>query len=229
MKPSVNDDVFPATCLTMLERLISAGDRASRLGAANHVMAVYAHPLKVYFLGSTFRSIGDADDHVRGFFADRLTRETFLSDWLASHRQLRYWLITGFKYYLLEQLRQRKSAKEMVKLEADIEITSRDAENAYHRQAALVMVRQAMRMAEETCRLEGFEQHWQVFVRHHIDNRSYEQLRDELGINQRKFVAMARTARNKLKSALRELVAWKGADEHDIDREIHLLMEVISQ
>ena len=52
-------------------------------------------------------------------------------------------------------------------------------------------------------------------------------MQDELGIDRKRFNVMARTAGNKLKAALRELLSWKDASEQDIDGEIRALMEVI--
>jgi DNA-directed RNA polymerase specialized sigma24 family protein len=218
------NNVFPATQYTLIGRMLNDRDR---LSACKHVMSVYAEPLRVYFLGSSFRSLGEPDDIVEGFFASRLSRDAFLNDWQTSSRQLRFWLMTAFKHYLFEQVRALKNERQRATLQAEVESPCDRSEHEFHRETALALVREAMRMAEETCCECGFEDHWRVFVRHHVDGRSYEQLHDELGIDQKKFTAMARTAGNKLKAALRELIAWNDASEEDIDREIISLMEVI--
>ena len=42
---------------------------------------------------------------------DRLERDGYLARWLQSGRPLRYWLIVGFKHFLLEESRRRKRSK----------------------------------------------------------------------------------------------------------------------
>jgi DNA-directed RNA polymerase specialized sigma24 family protein len=223
----VSNDAFPATQYTLIGRMLGDHDRGA-LEAARHVMTAYAGPLKVYYIGSSFRSLGEADDVVQGFFASRLARDNFLTDWMTSRRQLRYWLMTAFKHYLFEQVRGVKTDRERSAPLVEINIPcDEDDEQQFHREAALTMVREAMRIAEEACRESGQEDHWRVFVRHHVDGRSYEQLQEELGIDRKKFNVMARTAGNKLRAALRELLSWRGASEEDIDTEIQALMEVI--
>ena len=74
MKETRTRDVFPVTQRTWLGRALVRGHEG--LSEANHhIMDVYAQPLKVYYLGSSFRTLGEPDDVVQGFFADRLARE----------------------------------------------------------------------------------------------------------------------------------------------------------
>jgi DNA-directed RNA polymerase specialized sigma24 family protein len=217
--PPPAPDAFPATQYTLIGRLLGDRERGM-IAAAQHVMTVYAGPLKVYYTGSSFRTLGDADDIVQGFFASRLSRENFMHDWLNSRRQLRFWLMTAFKHFLFEQARARKCDRERMASDEGIDVRCDQDDE-------LTLVRQAMQSAEEACRAAGQEDHWRVFVRHHVDGRSYEQLQDELGIDRKRFNVMARTAGNKLKSALRDLLAWPDASEEDIDAELRDLMEVI--
>ena len=53
-----------------------AGGCASAVN--RHIMDVYARPLKIYYMGTSDRWLGEADDIIQGFFADRLAREDFL-------------------------------------------------------------------------------------------------------------------------------------------------------
>ena len=86
-------NIFPATSATWLESQVRCADEPARERARRHVMAVYFHPLVVYVKGSSYRGIGDADDLVAGFFADRLERGDYLEKWLVSGAPLRAWLM----------------------------------------------------------------------------------------------------------------------------------------
>ena len=120
-------------------------------------MSVYKEPLRVYLRGSSFRDLGDADELVEGFFADRLERERFLMDWVRSGRRFRFWVIRAFKNYLREQVRAAQRWKEMPQ-------RARDAaerhpvvgpEARFHREAALALVREALRLAHDDGRAAG--------------------------------------------------------------------------
>lgn len=222
-----SNDAFPATQYTLIREMMGGNDRGA-LEAARHVMLAYAGPLKVYYIGSSFRTLGEAEDMVQGFFASRLSRDQFLHEWLASRKKLRYWLMTAFKHYLFEQIRNTRTERQRETPQSEMEFTAGDDdERQFHREAALALVREAMRVAEDTCRASGQEDHWRVFVRHHVDGRSYEQLQEEMGIDRKRFNVMARTAGNKLKATLRDLLAWKDSSEVEIDAEIQELMQVI--
>jgi len=225
--PPTPNDVFPSTQYTLIDRLLQDGDEG-RLKAAGHVMSVYLEPLRVYYLGSSFRTLGEGEDLVQGFFADRLSREGFLNEWLMGNRQLRYWLITAFRHFLFEHIRQVKKHRGSEMPESAVLTDDCPAaEDEFHRSVALGMIRQAMELAEKNCIDGGLGEHWRVFVRHHVDGRSYEELQSEFGLDEKRFKVMARTAGNKFKAALRDLVRWRGASEEDVDVEIRNLMEII--
>ncbi|MHC5005518.1 MAG: hypothetical protein ACYTJ0_20640, partial [Planctomycetota bacterium] len=64
-------------------RMLDGGE-PGRLAAGRHVMSVYAQPLQAYLQGSSFRTLGDPEEVVQSFFADRLSRDGFLDDWWRS-------------------------------------------------------------------------------------------------------------------------------------------------
>lgn len=211
---------------TWLGRAIVAGSEG--LSEANHhIMEVYAHPLKVYYLGSSFRSLGEPDDVVQGFFADRLGREGFLGKWIESDRPLRYWLIVGFKHFLFERSRELKRGARAQALPDDVGAGAEGPENHFHREAALAIAGEAMRQAHDECERRGQEDHWNIFVRHYVDGMGYEAVGEEFGVTHRRAAVMARTASNRFRAALRELVSWRGAAADDVDAEIRSLLETI--
>ncbi|MHC4211203.1 MAG: hypothetical protein ACYSWT_15980 [Planctomycetota bacterium] len=230
MTPSNPDrherDAFPTTQVTWLGRALLAGE-SGQGEAAQHVMSVYAHPLHVYLKGSSFRDLGEPDEIVDGFFASRLSRNHYLLDWLASGRQLRYWLLTGFRHYLYEQIeaqRRHQRPREAGPPEPPLE-----AEQAFHREAALAIVREAYRRAEAACTAAEQSDHWRVFREHHVRERAYGPIAQELGIDERRTAVMARTAAGKFRRALRELVSWPKAVADEVDQELRDLMEAVQR
>lgn len=220
-------DAFPSTQRTWLADRLMEGD-AGLAHARRHVMDVYAHPLSVYFKGSSFRWLGEPDDLVRGYFADRLSREEYLEKWVNSGRQLRFWLIVGFKHYLLESARAKARAERasLGQLESEVSGDS-GPEDAFHRESARAIAGEAIRIASDACLQSGQSEHWIVFMRHHLEGRGYGEIAQELGMTPERAAVMARTAANKYRAALRELVAWPGATKEEVDDEIQSLLEAI--
>ena len=87
----MKQDAFPQTLRTWIGARLVDG-HAGRADVNRHLMTVYLRPLKIYFMGTSERWLGEPDDVVSGFFADRLARENFLDDWIASGVSLRRWL-----------------------------------------------------------------------------------------------------------------------------------------
>lgn len=212
-------DAFPSTDHTWLGRALVEGERG-RLAAGEHVMRVYAEPLRIYLRGSSFRALGDEDELVHAFFASRLSKPDYLNDWLISGRPLRRWLIVGFRHHLLETIRERERARRRPEAPGH----SEPAERAFHRESALAIVREALRVAQQRCRDDDLDEHWRVFLDHHLHGRPY----DALGADPRRAAVMARTCANRFRAALRELVGWPGASDAQVDEELASLMQEIA-
>jgi DNA-directed RNA polymerase specialized sigma24 family protein len=222
--------VFATTRYTMLGEWLERGEDG-RIEASNHIMQTYERPLQVYYLGSSFaQDLGDAADIVRGFFADRLSKPGFLHGWLRGRKRLRYWLMTAFKHYLYEQRNSKSHKKNQMQSLVAIDDNADEAnspERAFHREVALAIVRQALDRARATCCDDGLDVHWEAMQRHHLDGRSFSELSKEFGVDTGRLRVMARTAGNRFRRCLREELAWPGARQEDIDREIRSLMEVL--
>ena len=67
-------DVFPETIQTWIGEQQGRGSEG-RAAINHHVMSVYAWPLTVYFQGCSDRWLGEPDEVIQGFFANRLARE----------------------------------------------------------------------------------------------------------------------------------------------------------
>lgn len=221
-------DVFPATRRTwLIERLGTGGMGLSE--ANRHVMAVYLQPLRVYFMGSSFSWLGEPDELVQSFLADRLERDGYLARWLQSGRPLRYWLIVGFKHFLLEESRRRKRSKS-APLPADAPGTNAcDPERAFTFECGRSIVAQALAAAESECRDSDLGDHWRIFLRHHLDGHDYSTISVEMGVEPQRAAVMARTAANRFRSSLRAILAWPGATREEIDDEIRTLLEAPSR
>lgn len=224
--PIAHSDVFPSTMSTWLAGRVRDGESGVR-DAGRHVMDVYAHPLRVYLLGSGFRTLGDPDELVNGFFADRLSRPNFLQRWIESRRPLRYWLIVGFKHFLYEHARRLRRA-DFDELSGSISGDEESASRIFDREVARAVVNEAMKRAEGECRQAGLDRHWAVFRRHFLDGRPFAAVGAEFDVAAERAAVMARTAAHRFKRALRDLVSWDGASDEQVDQEITHLMESLS-
>lgn len=208
--------------MSWIDRRLGEGDQGR--GEVNrHVMATYGWPLKVYFLGTRDRWVGEPDEVINGFFADRLSRPAFFHDWRKSGLKLRHWLINAFCFYLRELKRSRMRAQPDASPPADLPVSAAETK-AYDRAFIASVVRQALLAAGAACEREGKAVHWQVFMSHFCQGRPYDQFVGDLGVDAARAVVMARTARKRFQSALRDLVAHDAADA-DVDAEIRSLLE----
>ena len=214
-------DVFPHTQLTWLSSQLDDGV-AGLSKAREHVMEVYREPLMIYVKGSSFRSLGDAEELVQGFFADRLGREDYLAEWLSSGRPLRRWLLVGLKYYLKEQIRAKKRGGASLEFDPDDDDMDHPS-RIYNEASGRQIVARAMLQAEEDLRERGFGEHWEVFVAHHIQERSFQSIGAEHKVDEKRAAVMSRTAARRFRAVLRELVSWPGASDEELDSEIRAL------
>ncbi|MCH2132474.1 MAG: hypothetical protein MK116_01865 [Phycisphaerales bacterium] len=213
-------EAFPATQMTWINERLDAGDQGRR-EVATHLMDVYAEPLRIYLLGSSFRNAGEPEELINGFFANRLSRDDYLEGWRASDKRLRRWLINGLIFYIKEEFRRRKKTGTAIsdEMEADLQDPA-DQYRAFDQAWAASIVRRAMSEAAEVCKKEGLEAHWDIFVRHHVQQQAYAICCKEHGVDAARAAVMARTASSRFREAVRSQVALDGADETTIDEEL---------
>lgn len=231
MQRKPQQDIFPTTDRSWIVAQLDQG--ANGPAETNqHIMSVYAEPLKAYYNGSSFHGLGDADELVAGFFADRLGRSDYLDKWQQSGRKLRHWLIVGFRYFLMER---RASRKLPIDSDLSSEFNSQhstgiadseadDPEEAFHREVARSLVLQAIASTEDRCIADGLAVHWRAWVRHVVDGCTYVALADELGHSAMRLKVMARTVSHRFRQAMREQIAWPGAEPQQLDEEIQELI-----
>lgn len=216
-------DIFPTTKRTWIDLALDRGPRG-RLDVNAHVMETYEWPLRVYYLGTNLRWLGEPEDVVGGFFADRLARADFLANWRTSGMRLRRWLMNGFSYYLLEVRRARRREAPAADVEEPATFSG-DPSAAVDRAAVVAFVRQAMELTAQRCAAGGMEAHWRVFLRHHHDGIPFREIAPEFGVDLARAAVMARTAARKFQAALREVLGQDGVAADRIDEEIQSLLE----
>ena len=191
-------------------------------------MNVYAHPLRVYFLGSSLRSLGDPDDMVDGFFASRLDREGYFDQWRESGLRLRRWLMNGFLFFLREEIRrQRRDGKSSLGQEPVMPAGS-GPDDDFDRAWAMAMVRDAWTDAAKSCEADGLGDHWRLFIRHHVDGLAYKEFVHEFDVTPSQAAVMVRTATGRFKKAVRHRILMDGVLEADVDEELQRLMEIMA-
>ncbi len=216
-------DVFPTTQGTWIERTLR--DAGGRHAVNRYIMETYAWPLKVYYLGTNSRWLGEPDDVIGGFFADRLARDHFFEKWQESGMRLRRWLINALCYYLLELMKVSRSPRPAGDMD-DAEVRyCGDASAAMDRAAAVAFVRRAIIQAGDTCANEGLEAHWQVFLDHHLHGTPFRAIAARIGVDPFRAAVMSRTARRKFRAALRQVLIQDGVGPGEIDCEIRSLLE----
>lgn len=221
-------NVFPDTMNTWIGRELGQGD-AGRLSVSAHVMATYAWPLTVYYRGTNSTWLGEADDVVAGFFADRLGRPDFLARWHASGMPLRRWLMNAFCFYLKELRRERIRNRPSGADPAEEVSFDGDPDREVDRAAVVAFVRRAIEETREACRADGLEAHLDLFLRHHVDEIGYAALADEFGTTPERAAVMARTAGRRFERALRQILERDGAAPDGLDVEIRGLIEAAEQ
>ena len=217
-------DVFPPTQKTWIQRKGDEGD-TGRAEINHHIMSIYSFPLRVYFQGTSDRQLGEPDEVINGFFENRLSRPDFLAGWFKTDMRLRRWLINAFCYYLLELRRERRKANKFNSLEDQVVEPGREETRRIDHAFVVSLVRQAMAEAEAACRAKKLEAHWNLFVAHTLQGRSYADLAGEFKVTAGRAAVMNRTAEQHLKVAVRLLLERDGVALESIDQEIHSLLE----
>ena len=225
--PLVPEDAFPPTLNTWLRQKLEEGE-AGRTEINRHLMAVYSWPLQVYFRGSSERWLGEAEDLVQGFFADRLARKDFLDAWQESGLRLRRWLMNAFCFYLKEVRRRRRKESREEDLPDDREAVFESPEVEIDRAFAVALVRRALDETRHLCESRGLGEHWEVFHLHYYQGLPYSDIIGKLGMEQVRASTMARTVAGKFRTTLREMISRDGAQESEINSELECLLQAAS-
>ena len=195
-------DHFPSTHATWLDAQLTIADRAggdpaaaARRAVQQHLMQRYHAPLRAYVRGGSLRELGDAEELVAGFFADRVGAEDFLAGWRGSGMSLRRWLMNGISFYgrgvlrdrmrdRLRQLDERASDASSTAAGHTLDqlLDDRDAARAFEESWALEVLNAAHAQVHADLDAAGKLDEYDVFRRHVIDGVDYGVIGGQLGL-----------------------------------------------
>lgn len=216
-------DIFDPTPRSEMLAMLN-GDRPEELG--RFLMETYARPLSLYLSATSYRQLGGCDDLVAGFFASRLSRREWIEHWAESGLRLRRWLVNGMLLYMKEELRRRSRDRVA---EACDESASPWVDRLFERAYAKEVVRLACEQAAASCDAEGMSLHWSLFLRHHVEGRSFAALAAEEETSEGRVTGLVRTAAGRFRSAVARLLVRDGANREELDLEIAQLLEGLSE
>lgn len=243
-------DHFPSTHATWLDAqltLADDGDGASavaqdaRRALRQHVMARYHQPLRAYVKGSSLRELGEADDLVAGFFADRVGSPSFLSEWRASGMPLRRWLMNGIGYYgrgvLRDRMRDRlrqadagvrdPSATTIDASPLDLIPDNREAEQDFDEAWALEILNAAHERVHADLDAAGRLDEYEVFRRHVIDGVEYAVIGADLGLTRQQCANCVRRVSDRVREALRDVLRAEGIPGSELDGELSRIRRLL--
>jgi hypothetical protein len=188
--------------------------------ADRHLAALYARPLRVFLLGTAFRTLGDPEELVKSFLDDLSAREDSFHASKSGAGRVRHWLGREFEAYLRTRA---TAAGHAVKAPAAPHAGADSPAKALDRAFAIELVRTALALARDACVQSGEGLAWEVFVRHAYEGRSYASMAD-LGLKSEKAASLLKTAEKSFRAVVRELLRRDGAPEDEIDADIHELL-----
>ena len=232
-------DHFPSTHatwidaqLTIAERSRAAGDPAGETNAVaalrRHLMERYHGALRAYVRGSSMRAVGDADELVAGFFAERVGDPDFLRGWRASGKPLRRWMMNGISFWARGVARDRGRELGRSGGAAGPEpIDERDAVRAFDAEWALSMVNTAHARVHADLDAEGRLDEHAIFRRHVVHGERYESIAAELGVSRQDCANAVRRVGARVRDALREALVDDGVPPADVEEAVLEVMRIV--
>jgi DNA-directed RNA polymerase specialized sigma24 family protein len=247
-------DHFPSTHATWIDAQLTIAERAgahtddgrsAQRALQQHLMQRYHLPLRAYVRGSSMRQLGDADDLVAGFFADRVGAPGFLADWRGSGMPLRRWLMNGISFYARGVMRDRARDR-MRQFEdggagisggagdlsthaggEDRLVDDRDAARAFEEAWALEVLNAAHELVHADLAERGKLAEYDVFRRHVIDGVEYAVIGTDLGLTRQQCANMVRRVSDRIREALREVVRGEGVPAEEVERTVREVEELL--
>ncbi len=226
-------DLFPRTESGYLLEAVQGGD--GRL-AARFVMRVYLRPLAGYFSAMRFSRMGQPDDIVAGFFADRLGRPDWISKWFEERERsgMRFsrWLLTSFGHYLYEEARRRKRDGRVPSMdpatiaESELLVAPEQGEGArvLERARAESILAEAIARARDADAAQPLDASLAIFEEHFLKDRPYADIAEDRGLDIARAKVAARTGGRRLRAYLLQVLLDEGIEKADLDDEIGRLM-----
>jgi hypothetical protein len=238
-------DHFPSTHATWIDAqltLAEAGDAArasnARTELRRYLMERYHAPLRAYVRGGSLRRIGDPDELVAGFFADRATEPDFLAKWRAANMPLRRWMMNGVAFYARGVLRDRGRDRLRTFTDApgapttddgstdgglaglgaaDRLVDDRTAEQAFERAWAIAVLDAAHAQAHAELSAEGRLDDYEIFRRRVIDGEGYETIAPLVGRTPQQCAGATRLVGQRMRAALLDVLRAEGVRESELE------------
>ena len=222
-------DHFPSTHATWIDAQLTIAERAgahtehgqsAQRALQQYLMQRYHAGLRAYVTRSSLRSIGEPDDLVGGFFAERACKSDFLNSWRQSGLSLRRWMMTGINLYgksiIRNQTRDRLRSIGGVDLENGGLADESSAEQAFERAWALVVLNAALSQVHaDLAAMSRLEDFW-IFRRRVIQGESYESIAPSVGRTPQQCAGGTRFVTDRLREALRNALSEEGVPDRDI-------------
>jgi hypothetical protein len=235
----VPTDRFPSTHatwidaqLTIAERSRAAGDAAREGNAIDalrqHLMERYHGALRAYVCGGSLRRLGEPDELVGGFFAERACRPGFLVQWRESGLPLRRWMMTGINLYGKSVIRERSRDREAPVGQVDEEslVEDSDAVRAFERAWALAVLNHALALVHADLAAQGRLEEFGIFRRRVVQGEAYETIAPTVGRSAQQCAGATRLVTDRLREALRNSLRDEGVPHADIDAALAEVYEV---
>lgn len=204
-------------------------------------MARYHLPLRAYVRGSSLRELGDADDLVAGFFADRVGSPSFLPEWRASGMPLRRWLMNGIGFYgrgvVRDRMRDRMRQADMGPTDPsattigasplDLVADHRRAEHDFDEAWALELLNAAHERIHAELDAAGRLDEYEVFRRHVLDGTEYSVIGAELGLTRQQCANCVRRVSERVREAMRDLLRAEGVPGSELDDELSRIRRLL--
>jgi hypothetical protein len=232
-------DHFPSTHatwidaqLTIAERSRAAGDAVGEINAIDalrrHLMERYHAALRAYVCGGSLRRLGEPDELVGGFFADRACQPGFLMQWRESGLPLRRWMMTGINFYGKSVIRERSRDRENPAGEIDggSLVEESDAVRAFERAWALAVLNHALEQVHAALAAQGRLDDFAIFRRRVIHGEAYETIAPMVGRSAQQCAGATRLVTDRLREALRGSLRDEGVPHADIDAALGEVYEV---
>jgi len=215
-------DHFPQTLTpTWWSKRLADGDRG-RLEINAHIFEVYRKPLMIYFSGFPDSKFVEADEAVNGFLARRLDDPEFFQRWRKSGRRLREWLMTSFRFHVLEERHGRQRDARVQPLPGDPQPDDAPPPDVRVMRAFRnEIIGRALADTEAWCLDRDMDVYFQIFKGHVHDRRPYADLGAQHGVTDRRAAVMCRTVKERYIGFLKAILAHPD----DFDGEIRDLLD----
>ena len=246
-------DHFPSTHAMWIEEQLTVAEGAAdaagtpRAAAARaelqqHLMRRYHEPLRAYVRGSSLRDLGEADDLIAGFFADRVCAPGFLAGWRGSGMPLRRWLMNGISFYgrgvardrmrdRLRQFDERAGAADSSSTAAGATIDAlmhgHDAARAFEEAWALEVLNAAHAQVHADLAAAGKLDEYEVFRRHVVDGLDYATIGADMGLSRQGCANCVRRVSERVRVALRDVIRGEGVADKDVERTVREIRELL--